>query len=188
MISPLHLTPLTITVILIQRLKFRYGIGGTALAWLASYLENREQRLVVKDAVSKSFPLSLGVPQGSVMGPLEFILYTGPLSDTIKSLHGIHHMIYADDIQLYVLLSRTEQHSSLNEIEKCIADVQSWATANKLMFNMPKNPSSSTSPRAFGIHALLNVQINGNVVSVSDSVRDLGVMLHNKLENGSAHS
>ena len=90
--------------IFFKRLKNRYGIGGTVLRWFRSYLTNRSQAVVVNGKLSDTHILPCGTPQGSVKGPLDFILYTGPLSDVIDAHSGIMHMIYADDTQLYLVL------------------------------------------------------------------------------------
>ena len=71
--------------ILFERLKNKCGVGKTVLNWIVSYLENRDQAVVVEDNISDEFPLSWGVPQGSVKGPLDFVLYTGPISDVISA-------------------------------------------------------------------------------------------------------
>ncbi|WP_419629894.1 RNA-directed DNA polymerase, partial [Thiolapillus sp.] len=67
--------------ILLDRLQHMYGISGTALSWFSSYLTNRTQSVIVNDHISQVSSLSYGVPQGSVLGPILFILYTKPLSD-----------------------------------------------------------------------------------------------------------
>ena len=69
--------------ILLNRLQHMYGISGTALSWFSSYLTNRTQSVIVDDHISQVSSLSYGVPQGSVLGPILFILYTKPLSDLI---------------------------------------------------------------------------------------------------------
>ena len=71
--------------ILIQRLRLRYGIVGKALGWLQSYLQNRSQRVVIRDASSNTTCLTSGVPQGSVLGPLLFSLYDQPIGDIIRA-------------------------------------------------------------------------------------------------------
>ena len=58
-----------------------FGLGDTVLSWFQSYLENRTQTVVVHGKYSKSASLRYGVPQGSVLGPIIFILYTQPLSN-----------------------------------------------------------------------------------------------------------
>ena len=70
--------------ILLQRLEMTYGVRGTVLDWFASYLSERFQLVIVDSGVSASRPLVYGVPQGSVLGPVLFILYSQPLSDVIS--------------------------------------------------------------------------------------------------------
>ena len=74
--------------ILLQRLSCRFGIDGKALRWFKSYLENRKQVVNVKGATSCSKDLQCGVPQGSVLGPILYVLYTSPLGDIVRS-HGL---------------------------------------------------------------------------------------------------
>ena len=82
--------------ILISRLTAQFGFTGTVLSWFMSYLYGRLQRVIIKHTESKSQPLTSGVPQGSVLGPLLFVLYFGPLQDVIKS-PGLDCIMYADD-------------------------------------------------------------------------------------------
>ena len=73
--------------ILLSRLSSRFGIGGTALEWFRSYLSDRTQFVNVNGSTSERHVLQFGVPQGSVLGPLLYSLYTSPLSD-IANKHG----------------------------------------------------------------------------------------------------
>jgi len=87
--------------ILLNRLETRYGIKGLALNWFKSYLEGRSQSVCVDNILSEPSELICGVPQGSVLGPVLFTLYSAPLEDIIKK-HNLNLMIYADDTQLYI--------------------------------------------------------------------------------------
>ena len=77
--------------LLLARLSTSYGIGGKALNWFESYLSPRSQRIKVGDALSEKQSLEFGVPQGSVLGPLLFTLYTTELSEIIHSFPSIQH-------------------------------------------------------------------------------------------------
>ena len=69
---------------LISRLSNRFGVKGTALAWFKSYLTSRQQFVNVEEGMSSRRPLLRGVPQGSVPGPLLYLVYTAPIADIIK--------------------------------------------------------------------------------------------------------
>ena len=120
--------------ILIKRLHDRYGIVGTALQWFSSYLSGRTQSVNIAGTLSDNMSLTEGVPQGSVLGPQLFTMYTAPLGDIIEA-HGINYMTYADDTQLYVVLNRSERSTAISKLEQCVHDVKAWSIQNKLMLN-----------------------------------------------------
>ena len=88
-------------LILLSRLSHRFGIKGNALAWFDSYLKSRKQFVQIEDCQSSQRCLAHGVPQGSVLGPLLYLLYTSPIADIINFLSLQYHL-YADDSQLYI--------------------------------------------------------------------------------------
>ena len=90
--------------ILLQRLKSWFGINNTVLSWIQSYLSSRSFTVNINNIKSSPFQLLYGVPQGSVLGPLLFILYTTPLSHII-SRSSVNHKLYADDTQLFLSFS-----------------------------------------------------------------------------------
>jgi len=85
--------------ILLTRLKVSFGIRGAALDWFQSYLSNRVECVRRGSARSTQKIVRFGVPQGSVLGPLLFILYTAGLIDLIEG-YGLHPHLYADDTQI----------------------------------------------------------------------------------------
>ena len=87
--------------ILIRWLRLRYGFVGKALDCVISYLKERTQRVVIGEQSSSTTTLTTGFPQGSVLGPLLFLLYVQPIGDIIRA-HGLFFHQYADDIQVYV--------------------------------------------------------------------------------------
>ena len=101
------------------RLEADYHIKGTALKWIESYLKGRSQKIVVEGSTSKPFPLPWGVPQGSVVGPLFFILYSGPLGQIINLHRGVQHAIYADDTQMYLIMRQSDRSESIERLKDC---------------------------------------------------------------------
>ena len=85
--------------ILLSILNIFYGISENALNWFKSYLSNRVQRVIIDDTVSECKDLNFGVPQGSVLGPKIYCMYTKPTSDIIAG-HDLSYHSYADDTKL----------------------------------------------------------------------------------------
>ena len=120
--------------ILIKRLSLWYGISGTALNWLLSYLTGRHQTIKIANCFSAALPSSCGVPQGSVLGPLLFTLYTTPLSSVIQN-HNLDHHLYADDTHIYISLTTSDTNRSLNQLSDCLHEISLWMTDSKLKLN-----------------------------------------------------
>ena len=97
--------------ILLKRLNSCFGISQTAFSLLSSYVTNRSQSVVIGEEHSSELPLLHGVPQGSVLGPLLFTLYTTPLSHLLTDT-SIQFHFYADDTQLYISFSGSDSSSS----------------------------------------------------------------------------
>ena len=123
---------------IIELLSGWYGISGTALNWVRSYLSNRVQRVKLLNKLGEPFKTEYGgVPQSSVMGPLLFTLYTTPLSSVI-SRHNMCRHLYADDTHIYLSLSKTDPEMSLSLVQQCMQDVSDWMIASKLKLNPDK--------------------------------------------------
>jgi len=116
----------------LKRLQSRYGVGGTAATFFTTYLQNRSQSVVVDNVHSHPVKVSYGMPQGSVCGPIYFILYTAPLEDIIKS-HGLSCMKYADDSQQYISLNADNQDQVILKVENCVKDIRSFMSSNFLV-------------------------------------------------------
>jgi len=86
--------------ILIERLRDYIGIKGVALKWFSSYLQDWTCSVKIANHVSSSTTITLGVPQGSILGPTLFSLYMLPLG-TILMQYNINYNFYADNLQLY---------------------------------------------------------------------------------------
>ena len=123
--------------ILIDRLTTTFGCSGIVLSWFKSYLAERTQSVVIDGVVSVPSALEYGVPQGSVLGPVLFTMYTFTLSDAIKS-HGISYHLYADDCQLYASAAPNDFPRLADKIGSSIECVCSWMANNKLKMNEDK--------------------------------------------------
>ena len=163
--------------ILLGYLKSWFGLGGTALRWFASYLRNRCQAIKIGSTLSELSNLIYGVPQGSVLGPLLFSLYTTPLSKIIRLHPHIKFHFYADDTQLYIHLSPKNASSALAKLNACLRDVQKWMSLSKLKLNPEKTEfivfGSKAQCQKISSHFL--VSILGSLLHPVDSVRNLGV-------------
>ena len=92
--------------LLLNRLHLRYGFDETILNWISSYLRSRTQVLIGNNTFSNPSQLKCGVPQGSILGPILFTLFTAPLEEVCRK-HGINFQSYADDQQNTYPLSQT---------------------------------------------------------------------------------
>ena len=172
--------------ILLDRIEQEIGIRGTPLNWLRSYLSERKQQCKINEAVSQETDLSVGVPQGSVLGPILFTLYLLPMGRIIDR-HKIFRHGYADDTQLYCrmpLRNDEERAAALDRMNSCIRDVRGWMLKNKLMINDNKTELLLfCSKRAQ--HQLNEMDITVNVGSIvihpSTAARNLGVVLDSQL-------
>jgi hypothetical protein len=166
--------------ILLQRLRQRYGIKRNAFKWFSSYLKGRTQCIDVRGATSAEFHLDEGVPQGSVMGPLIFTMYTAPMGDIIAS-HDLDYMFYADDSQVYLVLDPSKLSEGINKVEMCASDIKAWAVGNNLMLNDSKTEVIHLSSRFVKTIPLPALTIGEAAIEPSAKARNLGVIIDNQL-------
>jgi hypothetical protein len=172
--------------ILFHRLEHCVGVKGTALQWLKSYLSDRQQTIRIGSSFSSHVPLSVGVPQGSVLGPLLFLIYILPLGSIIEK-HKVDRHGYADDTQLYCRFSLKDK-STLEEVitrmELCIAEVSRWMLSNKLKLNDAKTECMLIASRnKISILSSYNLCLTVGQAHIKPkmSVRNLGAVLDAEL-------
>ena len=162
--------------ILLEKLKY-YGIKETSYNWFKSYLCETLQYTQIKDSESSLKAVSHGVPQGSVLGPLLFILFINDMHTSVK--HGkVHH--YADDTNL--LLKSNSLKKINRQINHDLSLITHWLRANKISLNTTKTEIIIFRPKKKQITKHLNFRISGQKVNTCSSVKYLGVMLQDTLE------
>ena len=167
--------------ILLSRLSSYFGISGLALNLLTSYLINRTQTVCIDSHFSPPLLLSTGIPQGSVLGPLLFTLYTTPLSHLLTN-SGVSSHFYADDTQLYISFPPTLSHNPLSLLSSTLDLVHTWFTNNRLCLNPSKTEyliiGSSFHRSKLSSTAL---SISGNSIKPVKSAKNLGIIFDSDL-------
>ena len=168
--------------ILLDRLHSFVGVKGSARDWFKSYLTGRTQKVIINSCASKTVPLDIGVPQGSVLGPLLFLIYILPLQHIIRK-YGISYHGYADDTQLYLEFDPKDESALLSAtvtLENCISELRQWMVLNKLKLNDNKTEFTIFASRHY--HTVImsrnpTIKIGSSVVIPGRSVRNLGVVM-----------
>ena len=124
-------------VILLQRLQTTHHVTGNALQWFRSYLHGRYQSVLFASETLTPVSVPHGVPQGSVLGPLLFILYKSDIPCIIVK-DGLLCMCYADDTQLYSHLKTHNVPVAKSMVAVSINHVHQWLTSNRLRLNSVK--------------------------------------------------
>ncbi len=173
--------------ILLQRLETRYGANGTVLEWFSSYLKDRSQSKSIHGTNSYDVICNSGVPQGSVVGPLLFALFTAPLKYVITS-HDIHVAVYADDTQLYIDFNPTEREGAVRRLQECMNDVYSWSASDKLGLNGRKTELQHMTTRfnsqpqsSHGTTDPPSLKVGQQIIHHNESARSLGIIVDYKL-------
>ncbi len=122
--------------ILLKRLRDIIGLQGNALKWCQSYLQNRPQHVRIGNSTSDPVVNDFSVPQGSVLGPLWFTVYTYPVHNIIMK-HKLNYHVYADDTQLYFSFKPSQNFAdeSISRIETCVCEIRVWMQENFLKLN-----------------------------------------------------
>ena len=122
-----------------------------------------------------------GVPQGSVLGPTLFVLYTTPLSDIIAS-HSVNHQLFADDNQLKKSTPPNDVQSLKRDLQLCTDDIKSWMCSNQLNLNEDKPEAILFSTLSLPSACLpSSVTVGTHQIAFSDKVRNLKFILDSNL-------
>lgn len=161
--------------IMVDLLRTDFGVTGQALSWLQSYLLGRKQRVVVEQQQSKNFDLLSGVPQGSCLGPLLFVMYASRLFRIVeKHLPTAHG--YADDTQLYISFRpglESSQDDAVSAMVDCISEIRPWMAHSHLKLNDKKSEFLIVGSRQQLVKVNVdNILVGSSQVKPSSNVRN----------------
>lgn len=151
-----------------------YGIKGDLLSWIKVFLFNREQCVLVENVFSSPCEVISGVPQGSVLGPILFILFINDIVNVCNK--NVVVTLYADDVKLYSTVSSGD---TVFNLQSTLTNLHNWASAWQLKINISKchvlriGGKCNMSSCCFSI--------SDHILPSSSSVSDLGVIVDNKL-------
>ena len=162
--------------ILLEKLNF-YGIRGLCLSWIKSYLTNRTQKTLFNGTSSTSQNITCGVPQGSVLGPLFFIMY---INDIYLTSPKLFFVLFADDTN--ILISGNNINELQNILNQELKVIQSWLIANKLSLNVGKTKYIifSTTRKKFNSKNIKIYMNDQELEQVSD-IKFLGITIDKHL-------
>ena len=158
--------------LLLARLNEWYVFEGSSLKWFSDYLSARSQSIKVQGVLSDGKILKYGVPQGSVLGPLLFSLYTLPLNNIIGAF-PVTHKLYADDTQIYLSFTTDSCQDSICCLQSCLKAVQDWMYVNKLKLNPDKTEFLliGTRVQRNKFKDIFPIELMGNNVNPAPSAR-----------------
>ena len=179
--------------LLLNRLKCRFGVCYLALAWLESYLTNRTQRVIIQNedgytAQSAKKPLTQGIPQGSILGPILFNLFVAPLGELFRA-KGVSFQGYADDTQNYLSFwlmswSQNNQVECVTKLENCIEAVCHWVQTNFLKLNKNKTEFIILGlPKQLKKVGNITIKIGEDIIPNVPAMKSLGIFLDAELKH-----
>ena len=149
------------------------GVSTSALEWFTSYLSNRKQRTSCENELSEALPVTFGVPQGSILGPLLFLVYINELPAVIEHCEV---SLYADDTVLYFFSK--EPHQLESKLNEDLYNVALWLEENKLTLNLSKTKSMLIGSNRKKVHvSSLSVSIFDCDLDSVNKFKYLGIML-----------
>lgn len=162
--------------LLIDKLR-KYGVQNESLLWFQNYLTNRKQKVKFNNVLSNEVNNGLGVPQGSILGPLLFIMYINDLGNCLKYCKI---KMFADDTLIYIICDNIhDANIKLNEDLDCLFNNLCY---HKLKLNTKKTKAMIISNKKFIDLDNINIRIHAEKIELVDTIKYLGVVIDKKLK------
>ena len=152
-----------------------YGIRGVTNKCVRSYLDNRKQFCTYNDYKSETMTMTCGVPQGSILGPLLFLIYINDLGTISEDIESI---LFADDSNLFAHGKKLED--AAETLNNALPKILDWLRANRLSLNIDKthymifSPTNKDTPK-------IDITIDGNTINETKECKFLGIIVDHKL-------
>jgi Txe/YoeB family toxin of Txe-Axe toxin-antitoxin module len=161
--------------ILLKKLHY-YGVRGIAYDWIKSYLSQRTQYVKYENHKSSHDTICCGVPQGSILGPLLFLIY---INDLVYVSRELYFVLFADDTNVF--LSGKNINDVVNRINNELLSIVEWLKANRLSLNIDKTKYMIFKPKRQILSSNVEVKLSGFAIEEVTNIKFLGVVLDNKL-------
>ena len=155
----------------------QYGITGKLHDWFRSYLQERKQQVTVLGATSRELPVTPGVPQGSLLGPILFLLFVDDLPNTVKTSRV---PCYADDTKIFKSI---DSITDCNALQSDLNDLVSWSESSGLIFNQFNCKYQCITRKKTPVQP--TYIINETPLESCDTEKDLGVWVSSNLTSHS---
>ena len=154
-----------------------FGIDGNLLKWFGNYLSDRRQQVTIPGSTSGVLPVLSGVPQGSILGPLLFLMFINDLPDSVMENSDAKMVLFADDSKIYKTIRTT---SDCMDLQTSIDRTSIWSCENKMLLNSKKctivSVNRKTQPTTF------SYSLGGIPLEKTNCEKDLGVLIKSDLK------
>lgn len=168
--------------LLVAKLHY-YGCDLHTLNWFRSYLTGRNQQVIINGVVSNRLPVTHGVPQGSILGPLLFSIFTSDLPSILTPECCIH--MYADDTQLYMSSALHSVDSTITKLNVNLSLVYQWSSENGLILNPKKSAAlcigTSAACAKESHYRHTDLKLWDCTIKIGGVAKNLGVTIDNTL-------